>query len=173
MTRPDIATSLDAFSKVVGRVVAWLTLAMVIVVVAIVILRYVVDVNPIWLQELLTWLHAAVFMLGAAYTLQQDEHVRVDIFYREMDPRRRAWVNAAGTVIFILPLCVFLAWVADDYVQAAWDSQEVSRDSGGLPYPAIPMLKSLLQWMPILIALQGLAILLRSIDAIRTSEEGR
>ena len=87
---------LDAVSIKVGHGVSWLTLLMVLVTFVIVVMRYVFDTGLIWLQESLTWMHAAVFMLGAAYTLQQEEHVRVDIFYREMSDRRRAWVNLLG-----------------------------------------------------------------------------
>ena len=106
-------------------------------------------------------------MLGAAYTLQQDEHVRVDIFYRSMSPRRQAWVNALGVLIFVLPLCAFLLVESWSYVSAAWRIREISRDTGGLPYPAIPLLKSMLLAMPVLLLLQGLAMLLRSIITIR------
>ena len=73
---------------------------MVLVVFVIVVMRYVFDSGMVWLQESLTWMHAMAFMLGAAYTLQQEEHVRVDIFYREMSERRRAIVDLAG-VLFI------------------------------------------------------------------------
>lgn len=161
------ARTLDSLSIAVGRFAAWLTLAMVVVTFIIVVLRYVFDAGFIWLQESLTWLHAAVFMLGAAYTLQQDEHVRVDIFYREMSDTRRAWVNAIGVLLFVFPLTAFLLIESWDYVHSAWSIREVSRNSGGLPYPAIPLLKSLLLVMPLVIALQGLSMLMRSIDRIR------
>lgn len=162
-----LANRLDAVSVATGKIAAWLTFLMVLVTVVIVILRYVFDLGFIWLQESLIGLHAAVFMLGAAYTLQQDEHVRVDIFYRKMSAQRRAWVNGLGVLLFVVPLCVFLLLESWDYVSAAWTIGEVSRDSGGLPYPAIPLLKSMLLLMPIAIGLQGLAILLRSLDTIR------
>jgi len=77
-------TLIDRFNIAIGRTTAWLTLAMVIVSFVIVVIRYVFDSGFIWLQESLTWMHATVFMLGAAYTMQRDEHVRVDIFYRNM-----------------------------------------------------------------------------------------
>ena len=82
---------LDRLSTLLGKGAAWLTLFMVLVTFLVVVMRYVFDVGFIWLQESVVWMHAAVFMLGAAYTLQQEEHVRVDIFYREMSPKRRAW----------------------------------------------------------------------------------
>ena len=162
-----LSRAIDRFSVLTGRAVSWLTLAMVLVTAAIVILRYVFDSGVIWLQESLTWMHAAVFMLGAAYTLEQDEHVRVDIFYRGMSARRRAIVNLFGVVFFVMPLCVFFFVESFDYVMAAWRIQEVSRDAGGLPYPAIPLLKSALLLMPITVALQGVSLAVKSIHVIR------
>lgn len=167
---PDrIAAALDRFSAMVGKAVAWLTLAMVLLTVVIVVLRYVFDAGLIWLQESLTWMHALVFMLGAAYTLQQDEHVRVDVFYRDMSPKRRALVDAVGVIVFLLPLCGFLLVEAWPYVAGSWSIREVSRDTGGLPYPAIPLLKSALVVMPLLVGLQGISLLLRSLVRMRES----
>lgn len=162
-----LASRLESLSIVIGRFASWLTLLMVLVTVVVVVLRYAFDIGFIWLQESLTWLHATAFMLGAAYTLQQDEHVRVDIFYREMSAERRAFVDGFGVLLFILPLCAFLIVESYEYVRAAWSIGEVSRDSGGLPYPAIPLLKSMLIIMPAAVALQALAMLLRAIAVLR------
>lgn len=159
---------IDRFSIATGKATAWLTLLMVLVTFVIVVLRYVFDTGVIWLQESLTWMHAVVFMLGAAYTLQAEEHVRVDVFYRNMSPVRQAWVNGLGVLIFLMPLCIYLFVEAWDYVAAAWKINEISRDSGGLPYPAIPLLKSVLLLMPITVALQGLSMLLKSVRTIRS-----
>jgi len=158
---------LDAFSIRVGHAVSWLTLLMVIVTFVIVVLRYVFGTGLIWLQESLTWMHAAVFMLGAAYTLQREEHVRVDIFYRKMSEQQRAWVNLLGVLVFIFPMCAFFVYESVDYVAASWSLREVSRNSGGLSYPAVPLLKSVLVIMPVAVALQGLALLLRAAHVIR------
>lgn len=158
---------LDAFSIRVGHAVSWLTLLMVLVTFVIVVLRYVFGTGLIWLQESLTWMHAAVFMLGAAYTLQREEHVRVDIFYRKMTDKQRAWVNFLGVLIFVFPMCAFFVYESVDYVAASWSLREVSRNSGGLPYPAVPMLKSVLVIMPVAVALQGLALLSRAVQVIR------
>ncbi len=158
---------IDRISAATGRAASWLTLAMVIVTFVIVVMRYVFDVGLIWLQETLTWLHAAVFMLGAAYTLQQEEHVRVDIFYREMSEQRRAWVNLLGVLFFVFPMCVFFIWTAWEYVAASWAIGEVSRNAGGLPFPFVPLLKSVLIIMPVAVGLQGLSLLLRSAQRLK------
>lgn len=165
----DVGSWIDRFSVATGRAVSWLTLAMVLVTFVIVVMRYVFGIGLIWLQESLTWLHAVVFMLGAAYTLQREEHVRVDIFYRKMSDKRRAWVNLLGVVLFVFPMCVFFVWAAWDYVVISWSIGEVSRNAGGLPFPFVPLLKSVLIVMPLAVALQGLSLLLNSVRTIRES----
>lgn len=162
-----LAERLEAVSRIVGRAASWLTLAMVVVTLVIVVLRYAFDLGYIWLQESLTWMHAVVFMLGAAYTLAEDAHVRVDVFYRDMSERRRACVNALGVVLFLFPLCVFFIVESLDYVGRSWSIREVSRNVGGLPYPAVPLLKSVLLVMPVAVAVQGLALLSKSVAVLR------
>jgi TRAP-type mannitol/chloroaromatic compound transport system permease small subunit len=154
-------------SVLTGKVAAWLTLAMVVVTFVVVVMRYVFDAGLIWLQESVVWMHAVVFMLGAAYTLQQEEHVRVDVFYRTMSAKRRAIVDLLGVLIFLFPLCAFLGWKSFDFVAASWRLQEASRESGGLPYPLLPLLKTVLVLMPAAVTLQGLSLLLRSIRELR------
>ncbi|MDJ0759933.1 MAG: TRAP transporter small permease subunit [Woeseiaceae bacterium] len=160
---------LDRFSDLVGRAASWLTLLMIVVTAIVVVMRYVFDAGLIWLQESVTWMHAFVFMMGCAYTLARDEHVRVDIFYRDMAPARKGWVDAAGVVLFLWPMCLFLGYAAWDFVATSWSLKEASRESGGLPYPMLPLIKSVLVLMPVTVMLQGLALFLRSIRAIRGS----
>jgi TRAP-type mannitol/chloroaromatic compound transport system permease small subunit len=158
---------LDRISSITGKAAAWLTLFMVIVTFVVVIMRYVFDAGLIWVQESVVWMHAVVFMLGAAYTLRAEEHVRVDIFYRSMSERRRAWVDLIGVITFLLPLCAFLAWASFDFVTQSWSIGESSRESGGLPYPFVPLLKSVLLLMPLAVSLQGLSMFARSINTLR------
>ena len=158
---------LDRISSATGRAASWLTLLMVVGTFVIVLLRYALDSGVVWLQEAVTWMHAMVFMLGAAYTLQRDEHVRVDIFYREMNRQKQALVNLFGIVLFVVPVCLFFVLESYEYVQISWSIREVSRDSGGLPYPFIPILKSLLIVMPITVLLQSVSLTLHSIVQLR------
>ncbi len=141
---------------------------MVLVTFVVVVMRYVFDAGLIWVQESVIWMHAAVFMLGAAYTLRDEEHVRVDVFYRKMSPRRRAWVDLVGVAIFLFPLCLFLAWNSFDFVTQSWRIREMSRESGGLPYPFVPLLKSVLLLMPLAVAMQGVSLFLKSLKALRS-----
>ena len=140
---------------------------MVVITAIIVVMRYAFDAGSIWMQESVIWMHAAVFMVGAAYTLLHEDHVRVDIFYRKMSARGRALVDLLGVVVFLLPLCGFLAFKAYDFAAASWAVHEVSREAGGLPYPAIPTMKSIVILMPVAVALQGVSLMLRSIAALR------
>ena len=167
-SRPNQALSfLERISDVTGRLTAWLTLIMVVVTFVIVVMRYAFDAGEIWLQESVTWMHAAVFMIGAAYTLLHEEHVRVDIFYRSMSEVRRAWVDLIGVLTFLLPVCAYLAWASFDFAAASWAIRESSREPGGLPYPFVPILKSIVILMPIVVALQGVSLALRSMARIR------
>lgn len=167
MTREPHEGLLDKISIVTGRAAAWLTLFMVLVTFVIVVMRYVFDAGLIWLQESVIWMHAVVFMLGAAYTLRHEDHVRVDVFYRTMSETRRAWVDLVGVIIFLWPLCFLLGWKSIDFVAASWRIHEASRESGGLPYPLIPLLKTVLLLMPVTVAMQGVSLFSRALKTLR------
>ena len=154
---------LERISELTGSAMAWLTVLMVLGTFVIVVLRYVFDLGWIAMQESIVWMHAAVFMLGASYTLKHNEHVRVDIFYRRTTAERRAWVNVVGTVVFLLPLAIFVAVTSWDYVSTSWAIREASREAGGLPFPFVPIMKSLIPATALLLMLQGIADLLGAV----------
>ncbi|HEY9150064.1 MAG: TRAP transporter small permease subunit [Gammaproteobacteria bacterium] len=156
-----LADRLDTLSEWTGRAVAWLTLGTVLATFSVVVLRYGFNLSSTILQESILYLHATVFMLGAAYTLKQGGHVRVDIFYRKLSPASRAWVDLAGVLFLLLPVCVFLFWVSGDYVSSAWSVREGSRESGGLPW--VYLLKTVIPLMAALLILQGISQLCRSL----------
>jgi len=159
-----IADTLDRFAEMSGRVIAWLTLAMVLITVTVVMLRYLFQSGSIALQESVTYLHATVFMLGAAYTLKQDGHVRVDIIYQKLTPRSRAWVDLLGTLLLLFPVCIFMLYTSMNYVTAAWAIQEGSREAGGLD--GVYLLKTAIPLMAVMLLLQGCSMLLRNILVI-------
>jgi TRAP-type mannitol/chloroaromatic compound transport system permease small subunit len=117
-------------------------------------------------------MHAVVFMLGAAYTLEREDHVRVDVFYRRFGERGRAVVDLLGVFLFLLPLCGWIGWSSWDFVATSWRIGEASRESGGLPYPLVPLLKSVLVVMPAALALQGLSLGFRSFRALMLEPGG-
>jgi TRAP-type mannitol/chloroaromatic compound transport system permease small subunit len=148
------AQRLDWVNRAVGAAIAWLALAMVLVTFVVVVLRYVFDAGSIALQESVTYMHAMLFMLGAAFTLQQNGHVRVDILYQRFSRRGRAWVDLLGTLLLLVPVCVFLLVSSWDYVAESWAVLEGSREAGGLP--GVWALKTLILLMPVLMLVQGL-----------------
>ncbi|MFO8025606.1 TRAP transporter small permease subunit [Thiohalophilus sp.] len=162
---------LEQLSEYSGRAIAWLTGAMVCITFLVVVLRYGFDLGWIGLQEVITYLHAMVFMLGAAYTLRHEGHVRVDIFYQRFGPRGKAWVNLLGTLLLLWPMCLFIAYISWDYVAVSWERLETSSESGGLPF--VYLLKSLLLLMPLLLMLQGLAAALQSWQVLRGRRHGQ
>ncbi len=151
----------------IGRSVAWLVLAMVLLIFLIVLGRYVFNAGSIAIQEAATYLHAMVFMLAAAWTLSEDGHVRVDIFYRDASPRHKAWVNFLGSLIFLLPFAIFILVTSWNYVAASWSVFEGSREAGGLPL--VWLLKSLIPLFAVLMISQGLLLALKSLAQIRFS----
>ena len=149
-----------------GHAVSWLTLAMVVLTFAIVFLRYGLNQGWIWLQESVTYLHAMVFMIAAAWAFQADEHVRVDIFYRDRSAHHKAWVNLLGTLIFLLPFSLFLLVIGWQYVAASWAVMETSREAGGLPL--VYLLKSLILVLPAMLLLQSYDTARACISTLRT-----
>jgi len=160
---------LEAINKMTGLAVSWLTVAMVIITFLVVILRYVFDFGSIALQESIIYMHACVFLLGAAYTLQKNAHVRVDIFYQKLTIKNRAWIDLFGTLFFLTPTMLFIFIISWQYVSESWGVFESSREAGGLP--AVYLLKSLILIMATLMLIQGLANILRSLQTINTSDE--
>jgi len=163
----SLAGRLDQIAEYTGRFISWATLLMVLVTFLVVVLRYVFDLGWIALQESVTYLHASVFMLGAAYTLKHQGHVRVDIFYQKMSPRSRAWVDLLGTLLLLFPFCGFIFWVSWEYVLNSWDVLEGSREAGGLP--GVFLLKSLILLLPLTLGLQGISTMLRNIMLLQGS----
>ncbi len=161
----NISQIIEQFSEWTGRLISWLTLAMVIVTFIVVLLRYIFNLGSIALQESITFMHAMVFMLGAAYTLKQEGHVRVDIFYRRFGARGRAWVDLLGVLFLLLPVTAFITVISWDYVASSWALLEGSREPGGLP--GVFLLKSVIPLMSVLLLLQGIAMALTAFAVLR------
>jgi len=160
-----VSRSIDAINGTIGRAVAWCALALVLVQFIAVVQRYVFGIGWIWVEESIVYLHATLFMAGAAYTLLEDGHVRVDIFYADASVAARAWIDLLGTVFFLWPVSVLIFAKGWPYVAASWAVWEGSPETSGIP--AVFLLKSLLLVFAALIALQGLSMAAASIKAIR------
>ncbi|GHC34461.1 TRAP-type mannitol/chloroaromatic compound transport system, small permease component [Aidingimonas halophila] len=164
MRHSALLSRLDTFTECLGRAVSWLLLIMMLVQFAIVILRYAFNINSIVAQESVMFLHAVVFMLAASYTLKHDGHVRVDIFYRRLSMRGRAWIDLLGTLLLLFPVLIFIAASSLGYVAKSWAILERSPDSG---IPVVFLLKSLILVMVVLLSLQGIAQMIRQVMMLR------
>lgn len=160
-----IAARIDRLNAAIGRAAAWLALAVVGLEFALVVMRYVFDAGSVWLSEAVIYAHAALFLLAAAWTLREDGHVRVDIFYAQARPRTKALVDLAGAVLLLLPFTLALLWLALPYALRSWAILERSHESSGIP--AVFLLKSLIPLFAALLALQGVAQAIRAAAALR------
>lgn len=143
-----------------GKLSAWLLLLMMLISCTVVLLRYGFDYGSIAMQEAINYCHATAFLLGLAYTLQQNEHVRVDIFYQRFSIQHKAWVDAIGCLVFLLPFTVFLLYSSWFLFLHAWQIKESSPDPGGLAF--LYLYKALLPLATTLLILQALVLFLRS-----------
>lgn len=149
----------------IGRTVMWLLLAMAVVQFGVVILRYVFGVNYIFMQESITYMHGAVFLLAGGYALLTDDHVRVDIFYRSASPRKKALTDLAGTYLLLFPVCLLLIWTASPYVARSWAVGEGSNESSGIQ--ALFIIKSFIPAFAILIMMAGFVIASRAVATLK------
>lgn len=148
---------IDGLTELSGRLSTWLVVVLVGVTAWDVAMRYVFRQGSVALQELEWHLFSAIFLLGAAYTLKQDGHVRVDVLYRSRflsEGARRA-IDVAGTLLFLLPFCALVLWASLPFVADAWTHGETSPDPGGLTHRWLA--KALIPAGAALLLAQGLA----------------
>jgi len=167
-----VARGIEALSEWSGRLVAWLILVMVLLICYDVTMRYLFHRGSVAVQELEWHVFAVVFLLGAAYTMKHDAHVRVDIIYHSkwMNERRRAWVDLLGGLLFLLPFCVLIVTTAWPFAYSAYELGEGSPDAGGLPYRFI--LKGAIPVGFALLLLQGVAAIIRSVQTLTGARRG-
>lgn len=154
-----IASIIDTINEWIGRLTYWLVLLMVLVGVWNVIGRYLgrligQNLTSNALIEIQWYLFDIIFLLGAAYTLKHNKHVRVDIFYKDWPPRRKALANFLGTLLFLIPFSVMVIYFSWGSIISSWQILEISSDPGGLPrYP----IKSMIIVSFVLLIFQGVA----------------
>lgn len=161
---PSLASfirSVDALNDWIGRTISWVALLMVLVQFLVVGMRYIFGIGSVFLQETVIYMHGTLFMVGAAYTLLHNGHVRVDILYREASERRKAIVDLVGVAVFLLPISVLVWIVAEPYVAQSWAIREGSKETSGIQ--GIFLLKTLILVFATLLPLQGLALAARAI----------
>src|SRR5580698_13232 len=155
-----IADGIDRVTAAIGRVAAWCCLYMVLAEFAVVVMRYALGVGSIRFQESVLYAHGALFMLAAAWTLQINGHVRVDVFYAQAAPRTKALVDLFGTIVFLFPVVIAVAVLSVPYVARSWTILEGSREAGGLPL--VYLLKTLIPLFAALLGIQGVAQVIRA-----------
>ncbi len=151
---------IDNINEWVGRIVAWATAIVVVVVFVDVVMRYVFNTSFVFTQELEWHLFAFIFLMGAGATLLKDGHVRVDIFYQKFGPRARAWINLLGVIFFLIPGCYMIIATSMKFAYNAFSIMEGSPDPGGVPFRFI--VKACIPAGFILVLIQGIALGIRS-----------
>lgn len=155
-----VAGFIDSLNRFLGKTFAWLTLLLVLGTSVVVVLRYGFGIGATALQEAVLYGHALVFMGAAAWVLQRNGHVRVDIFYQRFSPRGQALVELLGTLFLLLPVCLFLGWTSWDYVTNSWATLEGSSESGGLKF--VYLQKSIILLLVATLVLQGISDLIKA-----------
>jgi len=156
-----VAAAICRLNLAIGAVFSWLALGIVLVCFTVVVQRYVFATSFVWMQDLYIWMNGAMFTAVAGFALLRDDHVRVDIFYRPARMRTRAIADLAGVVVFLLPFCWIVYTYSMPFVTRAWGYAEASANVGGMP--GLYILKAFIIAFAVLIALQGIAMAIRSI----------
>jgi len=159
-----ISERIDALNEYTGRLISWLAGIMVVVFCFDVAMRYIFNVSFASVFELEWHFFAAIFLIGAGYTLKHDKHVRVDVFYGEMSPKKQAYVNLLGVLLFLLPICIVIIKTSLLFVYNSWIIRENSPDPGGLP--ARYIIKAFIPIGFSLLLLQGISLALKSLATI-------
>ncbi len=159
-----IVLKIDRLNDIVGKSVSWLSLVLVLLIVIDVFLRYILKFSIPATFELEWHLFAAIFLLASGWTLKNDQHVRVDLFYQSFSEKGKSWVNLVGSIVLLIPFCVVGFTESLDFVINSWNVNETSPDPGGLP--ARYIIKSCIPIGFFLIGLQGIAITLKSLQVI-------
>ena len=152
----------------IGKSFAWLLLIMVVLTCIIVVLRYLFNIGFIWMQELVRFCYAMVFLACAAYTLAEDEHVRVDIIYSNLSNKSKSIINIIGSIIFVIPVCLVIIYYSFNYVVNSWAQLEGSLEERGLH--AVYILKSSIWIFAIMLIFQSLSIIYTNLYNIRKKD---
>lgn len=160
---------IDSLNEKVGYLVSWLTTLLVLIVCYDVFTRYFLKKSSVAVQELEWHVFALIFLLGAAYTLKHDRHVRVDVFYIKFSPWVKAWVNFLGSLFFLIPFSILVIWSSKTFVINSFLIKETSPDPGGLPARFI--LKAAIPAAFFLLLLQGSVMAIRAFLVITNKEK--
>ncbi len=153
----------------IGKKVAWITTFLVILICVDVFLRYLFNTSKVWIVELEWHLFALVFLLSAGYAFKHDQHVRVDLFYTRFSPRKKAWINLVGTLLFLIPWCIVIIATSTRYTYNSWLIGESSSDPGGLPARYLIKFSMVIGF--VLLLYQGVLEVIKSIGILLKKEK--
>ncbi len=165
------ADAADATCDAAGALARWATLALVAVVLVVVVQRYVFGLAFTKLQESILYLHAGVILLGGAWALGDDGHVRVDVLYGRMSARAKAAVDLAGAYLLLGPMAITVLLVSRAYLDRSWRVGEGSPESDGLAL--VFLLKTLIPIFAVLLLIQAAALAARAALRLAGCEPGR
>lgn len=160
-----VAHVIDQTVAYLGRATAWLTLLLVILVAGDVLFRYIWHVSSVAEQELEWHVLAVIALIGSSYTLQQGEHVRVDVFYQHYSARLKCWMNILMPALIVVPTMLFITGLSLQFVAMSWEVAEGSPDPGGLP--GRYLIKAFVPLGFFLLSLQGVAMTIYGISQLK------
>lgn len=150
----------------IAKILTYLLVSMIILVFITVIIRYMLNISYVALQELVMYFHALIFMFGVSYALKEKSHVKIDIVYNSLSKKNQYFISMLGTIIFIIPTSLFIIYSSIDMVTQSWSLLEGSSEAGGLDLVFI--LKSVIPITGILIFLQALSDIIKYVDRYKT-----
>lgn len=153
--------AIDTLIDKIGQFTQWFASILMLLVCVDVILRYTIGFSSAFLSELEWHIFSFFFLVGAAYTLKDNKHVRVDVFYARFSEKKKALVNLLGTLLFLIPFCIIIIKGGIPYTEFAFRLDEKSSDPGGLP--ARFVVKSFIVIGFGLLFLQGISLVLKSL----------
>ena len=159
-----VSQLIDSLMEKIGLGVAWLTTLMVLTVTYDVVMRYGFKKGNIAVQEMEWHLFAVIFLIGAAYALKKDAHVRVDIIYTKLSTKQKAWIDLFGTFLFLIPFSIIVIYATRNFIESSWAVREISPDPGGLP--ARYLLKATIPTGFILLIIQGISQAIKNLLVI-------
>ena len=162
----QITHLLDSFSEMTGSFCSWFVALMTLITCIVVVMRYGLDLGSVLLQDVVLYLHGALFLLGSSFALKRNAHVRVDIFYRDFSEKKKAFIDLLGHCLFLQPVCWAIFLLSWGFVELSWRIMEVSPEPDGLPF--VYLQKSLLIVLCIFLALQSFSEILKNLLKIKS-----
>ena len=161
----NLTVVIDKISELTGRISSWFVVLMVLITCLVVIMRYILGLGSVLLQDIVLYLHASLFLLGASFAFKRDSHVRVDIFYRDLSNKNKSVINLVGNLVLLQPLCLVIFLYSWGFVEFSWQILESSPEPDGLPF--VYLQKTLLLLMSFFLWIQSISEILKSLILLR------